>query len=216
MPAAFWRQAPADQHNKSQPRQRDSNTHGREAKHTERFARHFPPIAGNNDIGRRTDGYDRSDSSIPENSSLYDQVLDVTWQLGAIPQAFFRQERIGYLFALARGDQDVPPLEMTKWFDMNYHYLVPEIGPDTPISFANDHLVQRFVEAKNAGTLTRPVVVGPVTYLALAKAADDAPEGFEPLDRIDDVVTAYRELVSAFGAAGATWVQFDEPRARLR
>ena len=54
-------------------------------------------------------------------------------------------------------------------------------------------------------------MVGPVTYLALAKAADDAPEGFEPLDRIDDVVTAYRELVSAFGAAGAPWVQFDEP-----
>ncbi|MDN6486604.1 MAG: 5-methyltetrahydropteroyltriglutamate--homocysteine S-methyltransferase [Ancrocorticia sp.] len=156
-------------------------------------------------------GYDRTDSSIPENSSLYDQVLDVTWQLGAIPQRFTGKNELDLYFALARGDQDVPPLEMTKWFDTNYHYLVPEIGPDTPISFANDHLVQRFVEAKNAGTLTRPVVVGPVTYLALAKAADDAPEGFEPLDRIDDVVAAYRALVSAFGAAGATWVQFDEP-----
>ena len=76
---------------------------------------------------------------------------------------------------------------------------------------ADDLLVQRFVSAKESGTLTRPVIVGPVTYLALAKAADDAPEGWSPLSRIDDVAAAYRELFAALAAVGAPWVQADEP-----
>ena len=156
-------------------------------------------------------GYSRTDASIPDNSSLYDQVLDITVQLGAVPERFASKSGLDLYFSLARGDQSVPPLEMTKWFDTNYHYLVPEIGPDTPISFADDHIVQRFIDANAAGTLTRPVVVGPVTYLALAKAADSAPEGWTPLERIDEVVAAYRELLAALAGAGATWVQMDEP-----
>ncbi len=156
-------------------------------------------------------GLSRSDASIPENSSLYDQVLDVTTFLGATPDRFSGKEGLDLYFSLARGDKDVPPLEMTKWFDTNYHYLVPEIGPDTSISFADDFLVRRFVEAKESGTVTRPVVVGPVTYLALAKSADGAPSDWSPLSRIDDVVAAYRELFSALALAGAPWVQVDEP-----
>ncbi len=100
---------------------------------------------------------------------------------------------------------------MTKWFDTNYHYLVPEIGPDTPIRFVDYCVVREFVEAKEAGVVTRPVVVGPVTFLALSKAADDAPAGYSPLDRLDDVVAAYADLLRALAAAGAPWVELHEP-----
>ncbi len=156
-------------------------------------------------------GLPADDASLPENSSLYDQVLDATTLLGAVPARFAGRTGLDLHFALARGDQGAAPEEMTKWFDTNYHYLVPEIGPDTPISYASDRYVERFVEAKEWGYLTRPVIVGPVTYLALAKADDDAPAGYDPLDRLPEVVAAYAELLSRLGRAGATWVQFDEP-----
>ncbi len=156
-------------------------------------------------------GLSRENASIPENSSLYDQVLDVTTFLGATPERFSGKEGLDLYFSLARGDKDVPPLEMTKWFDTNYHYLVPEIGPETSISFADDFLVRRFVEARESGTVTRPVIVGPVTYLALAKPAEGAPENWSPLSRVDDVVAAYRELFAALARVGAPWVQADEP-----
>ena len=100
---------------------------------------------------------------------------------------------------------------MTKWFDTNYHYLVPEIGPETVFSLASDRLVREVAEAAAAGFVTRPVVVGPVTLLALAKASDDAPEGFEPLSRLDDVLPVYVDLLARLRAAGAEWVQLDEP-----
>ncbi|TFF17433.1 5-methyltetrahydropteroyltriglutamate--homocysteine S-methyltransferase [Cellulosimicrobium funkei] len=157
------------------------------------------------------------DASVPGSFSFYDQVLDVAASLGAVPSRFAsltddagRLDLAGY-FTVARGQGDDAPLEMTKWFDTNYHYLVPEIGPDTPIRFVDDRAVREFVEAKEAGVVTRPVVVGPVTFLALSKAADDAPAGYSPLDRLDDVVTAYADLLRALAAAGAPWVQLDEP-----
>lgn len=153
-------------------------------------------------------GLAKDDASIPENSSFYDQVLDITYTLGAAPERFRNRVGLDLYFALARGDQALPPQEMTKWFDTNYHYLVPEIGPDTPISFANTELVNRFASAESAGYLTRPVLVGPVTYLALAKAADD---NYDPFDRLDDVVAAYTEILAAFAEAGATAVELDEP-----
>ncbi len=81
---------------------------------------------------------------------------------------------------------------MTKWFDTNYHYLVPEIGPDTPLRFADDTITRRFTDAREWGYVTRPVLVGPVTYLALAKA-DPATPDFDPLTRIDEAVAAYEE-----------------------
>jgi len=166
-------------------------------------------------------------AAVPGSFSSYDQVLDAVALLGAVPERF--RDLVGAgaspdggaltlegYFTLARGEGDKPPLEMTKWFDTNYHYLVPEIGPDTPIGFVDDRPVREFTElARPAdggpGVVTRPVLVGPVTFLLLSKAAEGSPDGFHPLDRLDDVVAAYAELLRALAAAGAPWVQLDEP-----
>ena len=156
-------------------------------------------------------GLNGADASIPETFALYDQVLDATSALSAVPARFAGRTGLDLHFAIARGDAEVAPEEMTKWFDTNYHYLVPEIGPDTPISFADRTVVDRFLAAREWGTTTRPVLVGPVTYLALAKADDDAPEGYEPLSRLDEVVAVYKEILGALAEAGAPWVQIDEP-----
>ena len=155
-------------------------------------------------------GLNASDASLADAPSLYDHVLDATILLGAIPPRFAGREGLDLYFALARGDDKVGPEEMTKWFDTNYHYLVPEIGPDTPLRFADDTITRRFTEAREWGYVTRPVLVGPVTYLALAKA-DPATPDFDPLTRIDEAVAAYEEALASLHAAGAPWVQLDEP-----
>ena len=155
-------------------------------------------------------GLNPSDASLADAPSLYDHVLDATILLGAIPPRFAGREGLDLYFALARGDDKVGPEEMTKWFDTNYHYLVPEIGPDTPLRFADDTVVRRFTDAREWGYVTRPVLVGPVTYLALAKA-DPATPDFDPLTRIDEAVAAYEQALAALHAAGAPWVQLDEP-----
>ena len=155
-------------------------------------------------------GLNPSDASLADAPSLYDHVLDATILLGAIPPRFAGREGLDLYFALARGDDKVGPEEMTKWFDTNYHYLVPEIGPDTPLRFADDTITRRFTDAHEWGYVTRPVLVGPVTYLALAKA-DPATPDFDPLTRIDEAVAAYEEALASLHAAGAPWVQLDEP-----
>jgi 5-methyltetrahydropteroyltriglutamate--homocysteine methyltransferase len=162
-------------------------------------------------------GLGRTDSSIPEAFSFYDQVLDAAVTVGAVPSRFSSLvaadgtiDLAGY-FTLARGEGNRAPLEMTKWFDSNYHYLVPEIGPETVFSLAGDRIVREFEEARAAGFLTRPVLVGPVTFLLLAKASDEAPAGYQPLDRLDDLVAVYGELLGRLAGAGAEWVQLDEP-----
>jgi 5-methyltetrahydropteroyltriglutamate--homocysteine methyltransferase len=162
-------------------------------------------------------GLGRDDSSIPESFSFYDQVLDTALTFGAVPSRFdrLRDERgeidlAGY-FTIARGEDDDAPLEMTKWFDTNYHYLVPEIGPDTTFALHADRILSEFGEAKAAGYVTRPVIVGPVTLLLLAKPADGAPDGFRPIDRLADLVPVYFELLAALADAGVEWVQLDEP-----
>ena len=155
-------------------------------------------------------GLNPSDASLADAPSLYDHVLDATILLGAIPPRFAGREGLDLYFALARGDDKVGPEEMTKWFDTNYHYLVPEIGPDTPLVFADDTITRRFTDAREWGYVTRPVLVGPVTYLALAKA-DPATPDFDPLTRIDEAVAAYEEALASLHAAGAPWVQLDEP-----
>ena len=160
-------------------------------------------------------GLDRTDSSIPEDSSTYDHVLDTLVTVGAVPARFadaIHAETVSTddAFLLARGDATHPALEMTKWFDTNYHYLVPEIGPETNFAYANRERAEQVREARAAGYVTRPVLVGPVTFLALAKASDAAPEGFDPLDRLDDLVPVYRELLADLRDAGAEWVQLDE------
>jgi len=155
--------------------------------------------------------------AIPSAFSFYDQVLDATALVGAVPARFAdlqdadgRLDLAGYS-TVARGRGDDLPLEMTKWFDTNYHYLVPEIGPDTQFRYASDRPVAEFTEALAEGVLTRPVVVGPVTYLALAKPTEDAPAGFSPIDRLDDILPVYVRLLTELAAAGATWVQIEEP-----
>ncbi|MCC2313419.1 5-methyltetrahydropteroyltriglutamate--homocysteine S-methyltransferase [Cellulomonas xiejunii] len=155
--------------------------------------------------------------AIPSAFSFYDHVLDATALVGAVPARFAdlqdadgRLDLAGYS-TVARGRGDDLPLEMTKWFDTNYHYLVPEIGPDTQFRYASDRPVAEFTEALAEGVLTRPVVVGPVTYLALAKPTEHAPAGFSPIDRLDDILPVYVRLLTELAAAGATWVQIDEP-----
>jgi 5-methyltetrahydropteroyltriglutamate--homocysteine methyltransferase len=162
-------------------------------------------------------GLGQADSSVPESFSYYDQVLDAAVTVGAVPSRFASLvdaaghiDLAGY-FTLARGEGDNLPLEMTKWFDSNYHYLVPEIGPETNFALASDRIVREFAEAKAAGYLTRPVIVGPVTLLALSKPSDEAPEGFVPLSRLDDVIPVYAALLARLAEAGAEWVQLDEP-----
>jgi len=160
--------------------------------------------------------------SVPVNTfSWYDHVLDTSVLVGAVPPRFAGaasgDELAGFdaatYFAMARGTQQVAPLEMTKWFDTNYHYLVPEISPDTVFELHADKPLAELAEAAALGVDGRPVVVGPFTYLALAKAADGAPEGFSPMDRLDDLVGVYAELLGALADAGASWVQLDEPSA---
>ena len=155
-------------------------------------------------------GLDASDASLADAPSFYDQVLDATVLLGAIPPRFAGRQGLDLYFALARGDEKVGPEEMTKWFDTNYHYLVPEIGPDTPLRFADDAVTRKFVQARQWGYVTRPVLVGPLTYLALAKA-DPATPDFDPLTRLDEAVAAYEQALASLREAGAPWVQLDEP-----
>lgn len=162
-------------------------------------------------------GLGRDDSSIPESFSFYDQVHDAAVAVGALPERFAALRGAGgeagldAYFTAARGAGEDAPLEMTKWFDTNYHYLVPEIGPETAFALSSDRFARQVAEAKAEGFTVRPVVVGPVTLLALAKATDAAPAGFDPLERLDDLLPVYVELLATLRAAGAEWVQLDEP-----
>ncbi|MDN4483370.1 5-methyltetrahydropteroyltriglutamate--homocysteine S-methyltransferase [Demequina lignilytica] len=162
-------------------------------------------------------GLDKDASAIPSNFSFYDHVLDAAVTLGAVPTRFAdlrladgSVDLAGYS-TIARGEGAKAPLEMTKWFDSNYHYLVPEIGPETHFAVSSTRWVDQFVEAKEAGYLTRPVITGPLTFLYLSKPSDEAPEGFRPIERLEDVLEVYGNLLEAFKAAGAEWVQIDEP-----
>ncbi|QGV77059.1 5-methyltetrahydropteroyltriglutamate--homocysteine S-methyltransferase [Streptomyces ficellus] len=154
--------------------------------------------------------------------SMYDHVLDTTVMVGAIParhRAAFEAAagtgtRAGALdgyFAMARGTQDVAPLEMTKWFDTNYHYLVPELGPDTEFTADSTKQVAELKEALELGLAARPVLLGPVTYLLLAKPAPGVAPGFDPLTLLDRLLPVYAEVLADLRAAGAAWVQLDEP-----
>ena len=162
-------------------------------------------------------GLGRTDSSIPETFSYYDHVHDAAVLFNAIPERFSglvgsdgAVDLAGY-FTIARGEGVNTPAEMTKWFDSNYHYLVPEIGPETSFALTNNRLVSEFREGIADGYLTRPVIVGPVTFLLLAKASESAPEGYRPLDRLDDLLPVYVDLLAKLADTGAQWVQLDEP-----
>ena len=150
---------------------------------------------------------------IPVNDfSLYDHVLDTAAMVGAIPARHRAAgDALQTYFAMARGDEQVAPLEMTKWFDTNYHYLVPELGPDTTFLLDPTKPLGEVAEALALGLHARPVLVGPVTFLQLAKPAVDAPEGFDPLSLLDDLMPVYAELLVLLAHAGVAWVQLDEP-----
>ncbi|BDH71669.1 5-methyltetrahydropteroyltriglutamate--homocysteine S-methyltransferase [Streptomyces sp. PLM4] len=146
--------------------------------------------------------------------SYYDHVLDTSVMVGAVPprhRAAVDADPLDGYFAMARGNQDVAPLEMTKWFDTNYHYLVPELGPDTVFTADSAKQVAELIEALALGHTARPVLVGPVTYLLLAKPAPGVAEEFEPLTLLDRLLPVYAEVLGDLRAAGAEWVQLDEP-----
>ncbi|MBL1079472.1 5-methyltetrahydropteroyltriglutamate--homocysteine S-methyltransferase, partial [Nocardia sp. 2] len=147
--------------------------------------------------------------SVPVGTfSYYDQVLDTAVLLGALPQRVSGiADELDRYFAAARGNAEVTPLEMTKWFDTNYHYLVPELSADTVFSLHPDKPLAELKEALALGVPARPVVVGPITFLKLAKSED----GSDLLDRLPDLLPLYEQLLGLLAEAGAQWVQIDEP-----
>jgi 5-methyltetrahydropteroyltriglutamate--homocysteine methyltransferase len=154
---------------------------------------------------------------IPSNDfSLYDHVLDTSAMVGAVPDLYgWRRGEISLdtYFAMARGTRGkagsgLPALEMTKWFDTNYHYVVPEFRRGQNFTLASTKAVDEFREAKASGFHTRPVLVGPVTYLLLGKSKDEA---LEPLSLLPGLLPVYAEILKRLAAEGADWVQVDEP-----
>jgi 5-methyltetrahydropteroyltriglutamate--homocysteine methyltransferase len=148
--------------------------------------------------------------SVPVNTfSYYDQMLDTAVLLGALPaRAAQVSDDLDRYFAAARGNKDVAPLEMTKWFDTNYHYLVPEIEPATKFSLNLEKVLSELKEALAQGIPARPVVIGPITFLLLSKAVNG---GRAPIERLEELVPIYAELLSLLADNGAQWVQIDEP-----
>ncbi len=148
--------------------------------------------------------------SVPVNTfSYYDQMLDTTVLLGALPERVLQvSDDLDRYFAAARGNENIAPLEMTKWFDTNYHYIVPEIGPDTAFSLRPEKVLTELKEAHDQGVPARPVIIGPLTFLLLSKAVNGAGA---PVERIDELIPLYSELLRLLAENGAAWVQFDEP-----
>ena len=144
------------------------------------------------------------DYAIPADVAYYDQVLETALTVGAVPGLTLDDE-----FTLARGNADKAPLEMTKWFDTNYHYIVPEIADDLGFSAHPDRLLKLVDEARQAGHTARPYLVGPVTLLALSKPAEGATK--QPLERLAELVVVYQELLAALHVKGVEWVQLAEP-----
>jgi 5-methyltetrahydropteroyltriglutamate--homocysteine methyltransferase len=154
---------------------------------------------------------------VPSNDfSLYDHVLDTSVMLGAIPDRYRAGtdgNALTRYFTMARGSggetccgADLTACEMTKWFDTNYHYMVPELVAGQSFALDARKIVGEFREAKDLGIATRPVLLGPVTWLSLAKARD-----VDPFDFLDAVLECYADVLARLAAAGAEWVQIDEP-----
>jgi 5-methyltetrahydropteroyltriglutamate--homocysteine methyltransferase len=152
--------------------------------------------------------------SVPVNTfSYYDQMLDTAALVNALPARVAGvgsggSAELDRYFAAARGNDEIAPLEMTKWFDTNYHYLVPEIGADTRFALDPAKVLGELAEAREQDVPARPVVVGPITFLALSKAVGGAGA---PIGRLDELVTVYADLLELLANEGVDWVQFDEP-----
>lgn len=154
---------------------------------------------------------------IPSNDfSFYDQVLDLTLTVGAIPERYYEfaksNSSLDLYFAMARGaqknGQDVVAMEMTKWFDTNYHYIVPEFTKNQKFELFSEKIVHEFKEAKNIGVKTKSVLIGPVSYLLLGKEKE---EGFHRIDLLDNLLPVYFEILERLQAENAEYIQFDEP-----
>ncbi len=169
---------------------------------------------------------------LPSNDfSLYDQMLDMSVLLGAIPERFGAPEAsvsLNTYFLMARGQtkkegcdcghaheaassEGTAALEMTKWFDTNYHYLVPELRHNQTFQVRSEKPFSEFSEAKALGFVTKPVLIGPVTFLSLAKAAQGSPQGFDCLTLLPRLLPVYVEILKRLQVLGAEWVQMDEP-----
>ncbi|MBH9975778.1 MULTISPECIES: 5-methyltetrahydropteroyltriglutamate--homocysteine S-methyltransferase [Bartonella] len=170
---------------------------------------------------------DKGIDVIPSNDfSLYDHVLDTAIMVGAIPAEYKangeNNDILKTYFAMARGregnndcgcgnhhiDSDIKALEMTKWFDTNYHYIVPEINAKQSFKLQSEKLITEFLEAKAEGIVTRPVLLGPVTFLLLAKCRED---DIEPLSLLSRLLPVYQDILAQLKSVGCPWVQMDEP-----
>ena len=159
---------------------------------------------------------------IPSNDfSFYDHVLDTATMVGAVPDRYeWKGPRVDpdTYFAMARGvgrkagQKDVPAMEMTKWFDTNYHYIVPEFVKGQQFSLGSLKPVVEFLEAKSLGIQTRPVLLGPISFLLLGKTKES---GFDPLLLLDRLLAVYEDILRRLAEVGADWIQIDEPMLAL-
>lgn len=152
---------------------------------------------------------------IPSNDfSFYDQTLDLSLCVGAIPERYnaLKNDRLDLYFAMAHGLQkngiDVTAMEMTKWFDTNYHYIVPEFAKNQEFTLLYNKAAEEFKEALSLGIKTKPVIIGPITYLLLGKEKES---GFNRVDLIDKLLPVYLEILRQLESLGAEYVQIDEP-----
>jgi len=156
---------------------------------------------------------------IPVNDfSFYDHVLDLTLTLGAIPDRYLdvikdkSNNELDLYFAMARGYQknglDITAMEMTKWFDTNYHYIVPEFSKNQEFKLFSNKILNEFLGAKQQGINAKPVILGPISFLLLGKEKED---GFDKLDLIDNLLSVYLEILNSLKSAGAKYIQIDEP-----
>lgn len=157
---------------------------------------------------------------IPCNDfSFYDQTLDTSLLLGVVPQRYqpvadiTTNNELDLYFAMARGYQqhglDITAMEMTKWLDTNYHYIVPEFKANQAFRISNDNIFHEYDSAKALlGSKAKPVLIGPVSYLLLGKEKE---QGFERIDLLQKLAPVYVEIINRLQQQGAAWIQLDEP-----
>ncbi len=156
---------------------------------------------------------------IPSNDfSLYDHILDTALLVGAIPERYHAlvdgktNRELDIYFAMARGVQgnglDIKAMEMTKWFDTNYHYIVPEFTKNQYFKRYSDKIIIDFEDAKQMGIITKPVLIGPVSFLLLGKEKE---AGFHRIDLLEKLLPIYIDILQELAARGAKWIQLDEP-----
>ncbi|WP_027372585.1 5-methyltetrahydropteroyltriglutamate--homocysteine S-methyltransferase [Chryseobacterium sp. UNC8MFCol] len=156
---------------------------------------------------------------IPCNDfSYYDHVLDMTLAVGAIPERYQdiatdrKYSELDLYFAMARGHQkdglDITAMEMTKWFDTNYHYIVPEFQKDQQFRLFSNKIIIDFMNARQTGINAKPVIIGLITYLLLGKEKE---KGFDKLDLVQNLLPVYLEIIKELENQGAEYIQFDEP-----